>query len=256
MTMTQTDLVDLYQQVVAIDDEDTAITPEQQATLKTAYTAWQAAREQVDVAFRSRKDKDQRIAEAQALLEVAVAAYTAAQEPERQADQDKTRRAYLAAEKVWRAIAARAFSTLPGARSLRYVNSVPTDEKKDDGYGERTVYLTTVDDAPIPGCVRGFEAEGLPFRIVARNSTATELSFEVVALTDEEFEGSPGVRKDRFAFGAHVYDRSSKRWSDNKGVEVAVPGGQTRSIEDALLMVEVTTLAITVARLVEAIVVK
>lgn len=239
--------VDLYRQVVAIKDEDPAITPEEQATFERAFSAWQSAREQVDVAMRSRKDKDQRVAEAQALLDVTTEAYKAAQVPQSKAETAINKRAYAVAELLWQRIAEQAFGG-----KVRFVNSYPTGEKRSEYGMEREVYRVRVEDTydQDAAILRGFEVDDLPFRIIPRQNIATDLSFEVTALTDETFEDDPTVRKSRFGYSADVHFRS-ERYTGDATVEVGWGGGSSKPVADAVLLVEVYNLALRVAHIVE-----
>lgn len=237
----------LYAEAVRISEADLDITPEQEEALRVANVAFNAAREQVDAALRARKDKDQKQAEASALLETAKAALAAAQEPERKAEAKRWLESRAIVEQAWANMASEAFGTV---HEMRYVNVVPTGEKTSDYYGERDVMRTSVDAEPIPDHVRGFEFGD--FRITAQPNRDMDLTFEVSALSDEEYES--GVRKDRFGYSADV--RFSTSRYDSHGRQVVVGWGSVgaSTIEDRETLVKVYNLAIALAKVVERVV--
>ena len=245
-------VAELYKQARQTYYSDVKLTPEQQAALTTARKAFDTANDALAAAHRSRKDKDARVADAQAMVDVARAALDAAREPEKEAEQAKVKAAFELAEQVHEAIAREALGVVLGD-TFRYVNRVTTGETKTDYYGTHEVYRTTVDPQPINAVA--YEVADLPYRLTPRANGAWDLTFEVVLLEDEEYEKHPGLRKERFGYSADVRHRSTSLYAKDSDpvVEVAWGSAGGRSIEDAEKVVEVYRLAIRVARIVERI---
>lgn len=246
-TSTMPSTVAVYRQALATAHADLDLTPEQAATLATAKAAFVSARDNLDTAQRSRKDKAERVASASALYDVAQKAYAAAQEAEKEAEAKRWRAVKVLIEQVGARLADEALDA-----PVRFVNSVPTDEQVPDYYGRemRTVWRTTVDDEPISGNVRGWEAGDI--RIGGERGRDTDLSFEVALLEDEEFEKTPGVRKERFGYSASV--RHNTRWREEENVEVQWGTVGARSIEDGENAIRLYTVAVRLAKLVQALV--
>lgn len=238
---------DLYKQALAIEAEDLGLTKEQIATLDTAQKAWRSAREQLDVASRSRKDRVERVTVAESLVKSAGVALEAAKQPEEDAERDRNIRVARVMEEMYARMAAEALDA-----PIRYLNTVPTGEKVHTLYGERDEYRSTVDLDPIPLYVRGYEAGDI--RIVPRSGRNTDMTFEVQRLGDETYEDT-NVRKDLFGNRVTVsFDHPRRRYGSEKGVTVQWSNLSGSPIDEAESFIELAQTGIRLARIVERVV--
>ena len=247
-------VVALYKQARAIHRRDLDISKEDEAALDKARTAWMAARELANTASRARKDREQKEAEAEALVEAARAAYEAAEQPQKEAEKRRNIESMQVMTQVFVGVVSLVVADLPDlfgdVRSLGFVNSRATDEMRPGRYGEMEhVWVETLDAQPDPLDLRAIDAGD--FRFSPRNGRIDELSFEVAALMDETYES--GIRKDSFGARAEViHDRG--HFVEPEHVNLSWPGVGTRDITDRETLVKVYTIAIKLARLVERII--